>query len=269
MIRLFLNQGFKTTGLVPDLENIKRYLQSVSVEFETAEYLDLTDLRSKNLNQSLVRCDLDFGTQYVTQLAMAPEAVRFNRTFDSLAFESGHWLPRLKYFDILRRKIVTHFGNVEIKENAGIVCDSCSLEGLVSVIVSLGFRSIILFVPDDSEISVDELSRYFIGVKIKTVSFSSLTQNQDQTSLMINSVDTEKNTTLMGDLAYFNFMSSKGIVIDLVSKTPIHPLLFEADKAGLRTLKRRDLIAFYDYESLRAVHPPLENTKHEFFRNYL
>jgi hypothetical protein len=269
MIRLFLNQGFKTAGLVPDLENIKRHLQSLSVEFEFAEYADLNDLHKKNLDQSLIRCDLDFGTQYLSQLAMAPEAVKFNRTFDSLTFESGRWLPRLKYFDILRRKIVTHFGNVEIKESAGIVCESHLLEGLVSVVVSLGFRSIILFLLDDSEISIDELSRYFIGVKFKTVPFSYLTRNQDQTSLMINSVDVEKHTTLMGDLAYFNFMSSKGIVVDLVSKNPINPLLFEAEKAGLRTLKRRDLVAFYDYESLRAVHPPLETAKAEFFQNYL
>lgn len=269
MIRLFLNHGFNTTGLVPDLENIKRYLQATSVEFTTEDYADLTELRSKDLNRSLVRCDLDFGKHCVSQLAMAPEAVRFNKTFDSLTFEFGHWLPRIKYFDILRRKIVTHFGNVEIKENAGIVCDSCSLEGLVSVIVSLGFRSIILFVPDDSGISVDELSRYFIGVKIKTVPFSGLTQNQDQTSLMINAVDLEKNSLLMSDLAYFNFMSANGIVVDLVSKTPIHPLLFEAEKAGLRVLKRLDLSAFYDYESLRAIHLPLENAKTDFFQNYL
>tara|TARA_B110001454_G_scaffold219199_1_gene251729 strand:- start:33336 stop:34145 length:810 start_codon:yes stop_codon:yes gene_type:complete len=269
MIRLFLNQGFKSTGLVPDFENIKRYLQSESVTFEVAEYEDLIDLRRKNLDQSMIRCDLDFGTEHVTQLAMAPEAVRFNRTFDSLTFESGHWLPRLKYFDLLRRKIVTHFGNVDIHETAGIICDSCSLEGLVSVAVSLGFRSIILFIPDGKSGMVDELSRYFIGVKIKTVAFSEITQNRDQTSLMINAVDVEKNTTLMNDLAYFNFMSVKGIMVDLVSKTPVHPLLFEAEKAGLRTLKRRDLAAFYDYESLRTIHPPLENTKNEFFLNYL
>lgn len=269
MIRLYLNQDFKVDGLVPDLENIKRYLQSASVEFETLNYTDLNDLEKKNLKQSLVRCDLDFGAQYVTQLSMAPEVVRFIRTFDSLTFDSGRWLPRLRYFDILRRKIVTFFGNVEIKENAGIVCDSSSLEGLVSVIVSLGFRSIILFVPDDSQISTDELNRYFIGVNIKTVPFSALTQNQDQTSLMINSVDVESHTSLMNDLAYFNFMSSNGIVIDLISKTPVHPLLFEAEKAGLRILKRRDFVAFYDYESLRALYPSVENSKREFFQSYL
>lgn len=269
MIRLYLNQGFKSKGLVPDLENIKRYLQSVSVEFEASEYADLTELQGKKLTQSLIRCDLDFGTHYVTQLPMAPEAVRFNRTFDSLSLENGHWLPRLKYFDILRRKIVTYFGSVEIKDNAGIICDSCSLEGLVSVIVSLGFRSLILFVPDGNLENLDDLKKYFIGVQIKTIPFSELTQNQEQTSLMINSVDVESNTSLMNDLAYFNFMSAKGIFVDLVSKTPIHPLLFEAEKAGLRTLKRRDLAAFYDYESLRVIYPQFENTKDEFFQNYL
>lgn len=269
MIRLYINHDFNEKGLIPDLENIKQYLQASSVECEFFEYGDLLSLQKMNLNQALIRCDLDFGTQYLAQIPMAPEAVRFNKTFDSLTLENGHWLPRLRYFDILRRKIVTHFGNVEMKDSAGIICDSCSLEGLVSLIVSLGFRSVLLFVPDDYEGSVEELDRYFIGVNIKTIPFSTLTQTQESTSLMINAVDLESNPTLMNDLAYFNFMSAKGILIDLVSKTPVHPILFEAEKAGLRTLKRRDLLAFYDYESLRAVHSQIENVKDQFFKNYL
>jgi shikimate 5-dehydrogenase len=128
---------------------------------------------------------------------------------------------------------------------------------------------VLLFVPDDSADVVEELSRYFIGVRIKSVPFSNLTQNQDLTSLIINSVSLEGNATLMSDLAYFNFMTQKGIVVDLVSKTPIHPLLFEADKAGLRTMKRQDIVAFYDYESLRAVYSDVEKCKDEFFQNYL
>ncbi len=269
MIRLYLNHDFNAKGLIPDLENIKHYLQSSSVEYEFIEYGDLMSLQRMNMDHALIRCDLDFGTQYLAQIPMAPEAVRFNKTFDSLTLENGHWLPRLKYFDILRRKIVTHFGNIEMKESAGIICDSCSLDGLVSLIVSLGFRSVLLFVPDDYEGNVEELGRYFIGIKIKTIPFSTLTQTQESTSLMINAVDLESNPTLMNDLAYFNFMSAKGIMIDLVSKTPVHPLLFEAEKAGLRTLKRRDLAAFYDYESLRVVHSPIENVKDQFFGNYL
>jgi hypothetical protein len=86
---------------------------------------------------------------------------------------------------------------------------------------------------------------------------------------MINAIDLESNAGLMSDIAYFNFMSTKGIVIDLASKTPIHPLLFEAEKAGLRTMKRRDITSFYDYESLRTICGSIENTKDDFLQNYL
>ena len=86
---------------------------------------------------------------------------------------------------------------------------------------------------------------------------------------MINAVDLESNSALMSDIAYFNFMTPNGIIVDLVSKAPVHPLLFEADKAGLRTMKRRDVVAFYDYESLRQIDPTVEKSKDDFLQNYL
>lgn len=269
MIRLYLNQGFNLNGLIPDLENIKRHLQSVNTAFESAIYDTLPNLRMANLEGSLIRCGLEFGSEHVTQLAMAPENVRFTKTFDFLTYENSIWVPRLRYFDLLRRRIVTHFGNVEIKECAGIIFDSEVGDGLVSVAVSLGYKTILLFVPDGSEDKVSEFSRYYIGVKFKTIPFSTITQNKDTTSLIVNAVNVEGNSGLMSDLAYFNFMSNKGIVIDLVSKTPIHPLLFEAEKAGLRTMKRRDITAFYDYESLKLVYDQAEAAKDEFLQNYL
>lgn len=216
MIKLFLNSDFDQTGLIPNLENIKRFLSSSEVECDSYKYESLAQLKSQDItNGSLIRCDLDFGAKVITQLSMAPEAVRFSSTFDSLSLENSTWLPRIRYFDALRRKIVTQFGNVEIKECAGLICDSSAREGLVSVLVSLGFKTVILFVPDGSEDIGAKLSQYFIGVQIKTISFSNLTQNQDSTSLILNSVDLEKNATLMNDLAYFNFMSPKGIIVDL------------------------------------------------------
>lgn len=269
MIKLFLNQDFKAGGLIPDLENIKKFLTSQGDEIDQQTYSDLTELSKKNISNSIIRCDLEFGAAQVTQLAMAPENVRFSRTFDSLSFENGTWLPRLRYFDVLRRKIVTQFGNIEIKEAAGVICDSAMRDGLVSVLVSLGFKTVLLFMPDGSDDVSVELSRYFIGIKFVTIPFAHLTQNQELTSLIVNSVDLESNSALMNDLAYFNFVSSDAIIVDLMSKTPIHPLLFEAEKAGLRTMKRRDVAAFYDYESLRTIYGDVEKSKNEFLQNYL
>lgn len=269
MIRLYLNQGFDVKGLVPDLDSIKTYLQSVGVPFESAVFDTLPNLKKANLENSFIRCDLKFGAEHVTQLSMAPENVRFSGTFDALSFENGSWLPRLKYFDILRRRIVAHFGNLEIKESAAILCDSSVCEGLVSVLVSLGYRTILLFSPDDAEDRAFALSRYFIGINFKTIPYSILTQNQNTTSMIVNAVDLEGNSGLMSDLAYFNFMVPEGIVVDLFSKTPVHPLLFEAEKAGLRTMKRRDITAFYDYESLRSIYIQAESTKDEFLHNYV
>ncbi len=270
MIRLFINQDFLSSGLIPNLENVKRHLTSVDIESEIISYENLDQLKTIDLaGITLVRSDLNFGSRNVSQLSMAPEAVRFNKTFDSLTVENGQWLPRLKYFEILRKRIVSQFGNVEIQKCAGLVCNSWVREALVALLVSLGFKTILLFVPDGTEPLGPELGKYFIGVTIKTIPYSELTQNQDITSMIINSVDVEKQITLMNDLAYFNFMSPSGIVVELASKTPIHPLLFEAEKAGLRVMKRRDIVSHYDYESLKGLWSDVESTKKDFFANYL
>ncbi len=270
MIRLFINQDFLSSGLIPNLENVKRHLTSVDIESEIISYENLDQLKKIDLaGITLVRSDLSFGSRHVSQLSMAPEAVRFSKTFDSLTIENGKWLPRLKYFEILRKRIVSQFGNIEIQKCAGLVCSSGVRESLVALLVSLGFKTLLLFVPDGTEPLGPELGKYFIGVNIKTIPYSELTQNQDITSMIINSVDVENQITLMNDLAYFNFMSPSGIVVELASKTPIHPLLFEAEKAGLRVMKRRDIVSHYDYESLKGLWSHVETTKENFFANYL
>lgn len=273
MIQLFLNEHFDSKGLIPTLDNIIRHLKTAQVAFEALKYTDLMDIKARlmvsSVDKSLVRCDLGFGSNALSQLEAAPEAVSFNKTFDSITIENRHLLPRLRYFDLLRKKIVTHFGNINIQESAGVICDSSAREGLISVLVSLGFKTILLFVRDGSEDWALQLGKYFIGVKIKMIFFSNLTQNQDTTSLIINALDLEANASLMSDLSYFNFMSPNGIIVDLASKNPIHPLLFEAEKAGLRTMKRRDVSVFYDYESLKLVWDQANNTKENFFDNYL
>lgn len=270
MLRLYINNDFDFSGLIPNLANIIKHLNSVDIECESVVFGDLDELKKNIFNSNpFIRCDLNFGTSHVGQMSMAPESVRFHKTFDSLTLENNSWVPRLRYFDILRRKIVTQFGSIEIKESAGLVSDSEAPDALVAVLVSLGFKKILLFRPDGSEDIGPRLCRYFIGIDVQTIPFSVITQNQDSTSIIVNAVDLERNSVLMNDLAYFNFMSPKGIIVDLASKTPIHPLLFEAEKAGLRVLKRRDVVSAYDYESLKLIWADVETSKDEFFGNYL
>lgn len=252
MIKIMTNLAFNGNHLVPGLESIIRYLKSESVNFEFGEFDELSDL-AETTTQSLVRCDFLYAKNHFSTIKMAPENVRFTGLFDSLEINSGRPFPRLYYTDCLRKTIINRFKKLNLSSAAALFCESDERAGLTSVLVSLGFKTILFFQDHIESSDILALEKYFIGIEFRFISLGDLTQNQIFTSLIINSLDLESKPSIINDLAYFNFLERAGILIDLFSKTPIHPLLFEAEKAGLQTMSRKDFALEYNYESLSRL----------------
>ena len=70
------------------------------------------------------------------------------------------------------------------------------------------------------------------------------------------------------DLAYFNFMSREGVVIDLCSNAPVNPFLFEAEKADLRTLARKEIVSQFEFSTLLKLGLLTTFEKENFFQEY-
>lgn len=225
-------------------------------------------LKLKKANYKYIRVSSEMCKELLPYLPVQPENVRFLQVFDSLSYENGMWVPRLTYFEILRAIFVRKFKNHNIKDACVIICHEHEVLSFVQFCVGLGHQRIIIFNEDGSLLHEEELKKHIIGIDLQVVSFSDLTQVSELSSLMLNSLDLPKNTALLNDLAYFNFMSREGVVIDLFSNAPVNPFLFEAEKAGLRTLARKEIVSQFEFSTLLKLGLLTTFEKENFFQEY-
>lgn len=225
-------------------------------------------LKLKKADYKYIRVSTEMCKELLPFLSVQPENVRFLQVFDSLFYENGMWVPRLNYFDILRAIFVRKFKNHNIKDACVIICHEHEVLPFVQFSVGLGHQRIIIINEAGSLLNEAELKKHIIGIELKFVSFSDLTQVSELSSLMLNSLDLPKNAALLNDLAYFNFMSREGIVIDLYSNAPVNPFLFEAEKAGLRTLARKEIVSQFEFSTLLKLGLLTNFEKENFFQEY-
>lgn len=225
-------------------------------------------LKFKKQDYKYIRVASGMCKELLPYLSVQPENVRFLQIFDGLSFENGIWVPRLTYFDILRAIFVRKFKNHNIKDACVIICHEHEIQPFVQFCVGLGHQRIIIFNDTGVLLQESEIKRHIIGIELQVVSFADLTQVSELSSLMLNSLDLPKNSALLNDLAYFNFMSRDGVVIDLCSNAPVNPFLFEAEKAELRTLARKEIVSQFEFSTLLKLGLLTSFEKENFFQEY-
>lgn len=266
-----LGDGVHQLDIFPCLRSIEAYFlgKDHDLNLDSLTTDDIVSLlQQKKSEYKYIRVSSQMCKDLLPLLPMQPENVRFLQVFDSLYFETGKWIPRLNYFESLRTTFVRKFKNHQINDACVIICQGHEVLPLVQFGVSLGHQRIIIFNEEGVLADIDEMKKHIIGIDLKVVSFQDLTQVADLSSLMINSLDLTKDTGLLSDLAYFNFMSREGIVIDLYSNAPVNPFLFEAEKAGLRTLARKEIVSQFEFSTLLKLGFLTAFEKENFFQEY-
>lgn len=257
--------------IFPGLRSVEGYFlgkeHSLDLQvIQTEDVLQVLKLKKKDYNY--IRVASEMCKELLHYLPVQPENVRFLQIFDSLSYENGMWVPRLTYFDILRAIFVRKFKNHNIKDACVIICHEHEVLPFIQFCVGLGHQRIIIFNESGSLVQETEIKKHIIGIHLHVVSFADLTQVSELSSLMLNSLDLPKNSTLLNDLAYFNFMSRDGVVIDLCSNAPVNPFLFEAEKAGLRTLARKEIVSQFEFSTLLKLGLLTSFEKENFFQEY-
>lgn len=258
-------------NLFPNLEAVRNYylLKEAPLEVVDLNYAEVNSLlKDKEIDCKYIRVSVEASVELFSSLTVQPENVKFLGLFDCFIFENGSWIPRLFYFECLRSLFIKKFKNHKINEAAAIICGNGELSAFVNFVVGLGHQRIIIFNEEGQLPENCDIKKHIIGVDYSVVKFSELTQVNIDTSLMINTIDLEKNSLLLNDLAYFNFMSQGSAVIELYSNSPVNPFLFEAEKAGLRTMHRKEVVTNFDYLTLLKLGLISPFEKDNFFQEY-
>lgn len=271
-MNLKLGNGVHQLDIFPSLKSVEAYFLGKEFSLDINS-LDIDTISSILKNKApsdykYIRVSSALSYELLPLLSMQPENVRFLKLFDGIFYENGNWIPRLSYFEILRALFVRKFKNHKINSAAVIICHPHEELAFIQFAVGLGHQRIIIFNDEGHETSAVDIKKHIVGIEIQTVKFADLTQVTDLSSLMLNSLDLSENHLLLSDLAYFNFMSKDGVVIDLCSNAPVNPFLFEAEKAGLRTLARKEIVSQFEFSTLLKLGLLTLFEKDNFFQEY-
>lgn len=185
----------------PDFANLMKQVSKDHVawaRFSIAEHADLMSLSG----------------------SMELRSERF-RVMDTMAFRRGRWECGIIFDEVLRRVIVTQGKNLDLRGSAYVIGTGAALVAGAAAALELGMKEIFLLVPGASEEEdlgeVSGLCEYYVGAHVQTLAVSAITLQSATASLLINTYQLESHQDLAADLAYFNFMQSGGIVVDLSS----------------------------------------------------
>jgi shikimate dehydrogenase len=199
-----------------------------------------------------------------------PTAVRWLETADSLVLENGQWWPRLQMYETLRQLIITRFRDLDISLNSYVIGANHRGRMAAAVMGHLGFSHVSLVDEDEDLLrrEVEVLRRYLFGVEVEAVAAQTLTVQEKPGSLMLNTLTLQDDSTVLGDLSYFNFMKTGGVVVDISECEPHNRLLEEAERADLKTLSGLEVQARVDADILMKLFPDQYITYEDYFESF-
>ncbi|WP_413287982.1 hypothetical protein [Bdellovibrio sp. HCB337] len=199
-----------------------------------------------------------------------PTHARWLQVADSLVYDNGQWWPRLFVYDSLRTLIVSRFRDLDISLHSYVIGASHLGRAAVAAMVSLGYSRVSIVDVDEEKLQkeVALLRRYLLGVSIEAVPADTLTVQEKPGSLMLNTINMQDNGTVLGDLSYFNFMKTGGVVVDISECSAHNQLLEEAQRADLKTLSGLAVQAQLDVDMLKKLFPQQYITYEDYFESF-
>jgi hypothetical protein len=207
---------------------------------QDSEEIQLEDLKSHTVN----RLDPIRSRELLVHFPAQPEKVQLIECLDSVITLDGKQWPELFLAGALKRAIIHKVKTLNLRQNAFIVAEDIHIRPLVRAATELGFSKIFLVSKENSWLESEKtyLSRRLMGIQFETVLMSDLTLQAQNTNLLLSYFDLNKNKDFVQDLAYFNFMTSGGVVVDLFEGGPHQTLQEEAQKAQLHVVNRNEVL---------------------------
>jgi len=164
-----------------------------------------------------------------------PEKVQMTETVDSLFRRDGQLWPELILPWALKRAVRRRVQTLDLRRLAYVISQDVSMRPLAATAVGLGFSHVCLVGHDPDFLREEKkfIERRFVGVRFETVLTGDLTLQPQTAGFLLNSLDLKERKESLQDIAYFNFMGSDAVFVDLFEGGPHKILQDEAARAQL------------------------------------
>jgi hypothetical protein len=246
--------AFLYVGQVPEVvssEKWKHFLISLGFEFEYESSDKLPNLA--DCKYQAIRFDSDFIYEAYKKVKGANPLMVQLKAVDFLYFKNKENWPKLVLREGLHSAILHKHPQLNAREGGLIVGSGHEAKIAASILVALGF-SHISFVENEEKIPknfIEEMKLTYFRVNIEILSPDKVILLPGIYSVIINTWDISKESELLTDLLYFNYLKKPGLVINL-KKPKDHDLLIEEAKAiSEKTIELKEIQTFIELASIR------------------
>lgn len=212
-------------------------------------------------------------TQEVLSLFPArPEKVQLLESVDSLFRRDSKLWPELILPMAMKRAIRRRIQTLDLRMTAYVISHDVSIRPLVSTAIGLGFSHVCLVSHDQQYLDDQKkfIERRLIGVKLETVLTGDLTLQPQNAGFLLNTLNLNDRKESLQDIAYFNFMGSNAIFVDVFEGGPHKTLHEEASRAQLTCIRPIEVEWAWWVEALKKLDKPIlisDEKEKEFFQN--
>ncbi len=239
---------------VPTGTPLSFFTQEILTQKEFSQIQRIESQGSININQfeknvtHFHRWPLETSQQVLSLFAQKTEKVLLINSFDCLRPRTtGHgeiqFWPDILILDVLKKLVREKVRALDLNGYAYIIGDSAWIRVLCAVAVQLGFANINLVGTDRQLLQphMDILNKNFMGIKFESVLIQELTLQPQHASLVFNAINLSLHKESLQDIAYFNFMLTEGLFVNLMADPAQKLLHDEADRAQLQAIDARQI----------------------------
>lgn len=218
-----------------------------------------------------VLADEKFSMQILPRFHELPAEIVESQCVDSVFYETGHWWPRCLLKTAIRYWITERAPELNIQEAAYVSGSGSYARAAIASLINLGYHKINLIDQNEELLNemVQKLNRRFFKVDFRVIKDSELTLQPNDGSILVNTLEAETHGEFLEDLAYLNFISKKGLVIDIPYAEKDHNLILEAQQVGLKLVRGFEIRAFCDFLFLEKLHLLKANDQESYLKESL
>ncbi|MFN8846859.1 MAG: hypothetical protein ACK5V3_00670 [Bdellovibrionales bacterium] len=223
----------------------------------TAEFSNIKRIQSQgpiNINQfeksktHFHRWPLESSQQVLSLFSQKTEKVLLINAFDCLIPRTtGHgeiqFWPDLIILDVLKKMVREKVKTLNLNSFVYIIGESAWVRVLSAVAAQLGFANIIIVGTDHQSLlpHLLILKKNLMGIKFQSVLVQELTLQPQHAGLVFNAMNLSEQKESLQDIAYFNFMQSEGLFVNLMADSGQKLLHDEAERAQLQIINSQQI----------------------------